>query len=435
MPSKPPKKFQKSMHTHSLTAILGCLLLAAVIYLNIAANPLRIAIPWLQPDISFIARNDTRFVDGSSPFYVNGWNSYWMLSSNSPVSIKEMFERGRQMGLSVCRTWGFNDGGLDALQISPGVFNERIFQGLDYIIYEARRNKIRLLLCLVNNLDAFGGKSQYVKWATEAGVNSTSSTDSFYSNPVIKKYYKDYVKTIITRKNTYSGVRYYDEPAIFAWELMNEPRCASNSSAPFLQKWISEMASYIKTLDQKHLVTVGLEGFYSYERTEKLGINPGNWASSLGSDFIKNSADKNIDFASVHAYPDSWLPNATLEEKTNYLSIWVDSHVNDSEHVLKKPVLFSEVGSHLELKENGLFGRDLMLQIVYDKIYESAKKGQAGAGALIWQLMANGVKEYHDEFSLVATDYPSTYKLITGQSCRLSNLFRRKKQKCRITIP
>jgi mannan endo-1,4-beta-mannosidase len=36
-------------------------------------------------------------------------------------------------------------------------------------------------------------------------------------------------------------------------------------------------------------------------------VNPGIWAASLGSDFIPNSAISNIDFASVHAYPDSWL--------------------------------------------------------------------------------------------------------------------------------
>lgn len=39
----------------------------------------------------------------------------------------------------------------------------------------------------------------------------------------------------MTRKNSLSGVKYSEEPAIFGWELMNEPRCASSSSAPILQ--------------------------------------------------------------------------------------------------------------------------------------------------------------------------------------------------------
>lgn len=68
------------------------------------------------------------------------------------------------------------------------------FQGLDYVIVEARRYRIRLILSLVNNLNAFGGKAQYVRWAKEAGINVSSSSDSFFSNAVIKNYYKAYVK-------------------------------------------------------------------------------------------------------------------------------------------------------------------------------------------------------------------------------------------------
>lgn len=73
------------------------------------------------------------------------------------------------------------------------------------------------------------------------------------------------------------------------------------------------MAAFIKSLDQKHLLTVGLEGFYGLKTTEKSSVNPGKWAASLGSDFIQNSAIENIDFASVHAYPHSWLVILNIE--------------------------------------------------------------------------------------------------------------------------
>lgn len=116
------------------------------------------------------------------------------------------------------------------------------------------------------------------------------------------------------------------------------------------------------------------------------------------------------------------IPEADLEAKVKYLSIWVDAHISDGENVLKKPVLFTEVGAPLSVETGGVHDRDIILKTVYDKIYDSAKKRGAGAGALIWQLLVEGVDEYRDKFSLVAWRYPSTYKLILEQSCRLRNV-------------
>lgn len=74
-----------------------------------------------------------------------------------------------------------------------------------------------------------------------------------------------------------------------------------------VQSWIEEMSAYVKSIDQNHLLTVGLEGFYGpTSPPEKLSINPGEWFSMLGSDFIRNSKIPTIDFASVHVYPDNW---------------------------------------------------------------------------------------------------------------------------------
>ncbi|KDP37779.1 hypothetical protein JCGZ_06458 [Jatropha curcas] len=418
-----------------LYPLLGIFLLVSLLYLNFSNNLTFSVLLW-QPKMGFVSTNSTQFIiinggpgdQDLSTLYINGWNSYWLMQESvwtpSRSKVSKMLKKGAELGLTVCRTWAFSDGnGSSALQVSPGVFNERVFQGLDYVIVEARKHHIRLILSLVNNLNAFGGKAQYVKWAQEAGTNVSSSDDSFFSNPTIKDYYKTYIKAIMTRKNSISGVSYSDEPAIFAWELMNEPRCASSSSAPVLQAWITEMAAFIKSLDRRHLVTVGIEGFYGLNTTNKSEVNPGEWAASLGSDFIQNSAIDNIDFASVHAYPDSWIPHADSEAKANYLSLWVDSHISDGEFVLRKPVLFTEVGSTRHVNNKGLYDLDVLLKIVYNKIYDSAKKGQSGAGALIWQLLVEGVEEYSDRFSFVPWNYPSTYKLIEAQSYRLRNLF------------
>ncbi|XP_049353349.1 mannan endo-1,4-beta-mannosidase 6-like [Solanum verrucosum] len=392
-----------------------------------------------QPYMGFVGVNETRFfIKNENPktqsltfqeLYINGWNSYWLMEESVWVSsrfrVSKMLKRGAEMGLSVCRTWAFSDGGgPNDLQLLPGVFNERVFKGLDFVIVEARKHNIRLILSLVNNLKAYGGTAQYMRWAREAGTtNVSSSRDAFFTNPTVKAYYKSFVKAIVTRKNSISGVKYSEEPAIFAWELINEPRCESSSSAAALQAWIAEMAGFVKSLDQKHLVTIGLEGFYGVEKTGNVGLNPGKWAASLGVDFIENSAIENIDFTSVHAYPHSWIKGGiNSDARVDFLSHWVDSHISEAEKILKKPVLFTEVGFPSSIQKNGLYDRNIFLKIVYDKIYESAKKKKAGAGALVWQLLVEGMERYGDQFSFIAWKHPSTYKLMVEQSCRLLNI-------------
>lgn len=121
---------------------LGLLLLAATLYLNLygsgggGGGVLKIPIPWLQPRMGFVSRNGTQFLvddDGGGvryPLYVNGWNSYWLLetiAAGDRAKVSEMLGTGRGMGMGVCRTWAFSDGG-GGLQFEAGRFDERVFQ-------------------------------------------------------------------------------------------------------------------------------------------------------------------------------------------------------------------------------------------------------------------------------------------------------------------
>lgn len=70
---------------------------------------------------------------------------------------------------------------------------KRFLQGLDFVISEARKYGIRLILSLSNNYHDFGGRPQYVNWARAAGA-SVNSDDEFYTNAIVKGYYKNHVK-------------------------------------------------------------------------------------------------------------------------------------------------------------------------------------------------------------------------------------------------
>lgn len=53
------------------------------------------------------------------------------------------------------------------------------------------------MLSLVNNYDNFGGKKQYVDWARSEG-QTIDSEDDFFTNPLVKEYYKNHVKVNIS---------------------------------------------------------------------------------------------------------------------------------------------------------------------------------------------------------------------------------------------
>lgn len=85
-----------------------------------------------ETKLSFVERNGTNFMVDGKLFYVNGWNSYWFMDhavhDHTRPRIRAMLQAAAKMGLTVCRTWAFNDGDYNALQISPGQFDEKVFK-------------------------------------------------------------------------------------------------------------------------------------------------------------------------------------------------------------------------------------------------------------------------------------------------------------------
>lgn len=63
------------------------------------------------------------------------------------------------------------------------------------------------------------------------------------------------------------------------------------------------MATFVKSIDNKHLLEIGLEGFYAETTPQKqFNLN----SVKVGTDFISNNQIPQIDFATIHVYPDEW---------------------------------------------------------------------------------------------------------------------------------
>ncbi|KAK1310970.1 Mannan endo-1,4-beta-mannosidase 2 [Acorus calamus] len=371
----------------------------------------------------FVTTRNTQFVLRGSPFLFNGFNSYWMMNLASDPSqrykVSDVLREASAMGLTVCRTWAFSDGGNHALQISPGVYDERIFQALDLVISEAKKYNIRLILSLVNNFKEFGGRPQYVQWAKNAGA-SVKADDDFYTNPTVMDYYKNHVKVkVLTRYNTITRTVYKDDATIMAWELINEPRCVVDYSGKTIHAWAQEMATYTKSVDNKHLLEIGMEGFYGDSTPEKRQFNPGY---QVGTDFISSNLIKEVDFATIHAYPDVWLSGKNDQTQTAFVQQWMSSHFTDASRVLKKPLVFTEFGKSKKDPGYNANVRDAYMNTIYREIYNYARTGGTVGGGLVWQVMAKGMESYHDGYEIVLTQDTSTSGLISRQSRVMTSL-------------
>lgn len=375
----------------------------------------------VEADDEFVKTRGVQLMLNGSPYYANGYNAYWLMYFASDPSqrnkVSSTFQEASNHGLNIARTWAFSDGGYKPLQYSPGSYNEEMFQGLDFVLAEARKYGIKVILSLVNNYEDFGGKKQYVEWARSQG-QSINSEDDFFTNPVVKGYYKNHIKTVLTRRNSLSGVAYKDDPTIMAWELMNEIRCPSDHSGNSVQSWISEMASYLKSIDGKHLVEAGLEGFYGQLKTQS---NPN---FHVGTDFIANNQIPTIDFATLHSYPDQWLSNSGYEDQISFLRAWLNEHIQDAQNILHKPLLFAEFGiSSKNLgSRNNSTKRDQFFITVYSAIYSSASGGGTAVGGLFWQLLAEGMDSFRDNYEVILAESPSTATLIAQESQKLKRI-------------
>ncbi len=374
------------------------------------SNRVPVTSPPRSPDPvgSFVTRDGIQLRLNDGPFYHAGWNTYYlMVWSADPLlvpDVDEVLSEGESMGLRTLRTWAFNDGASQwhALQTAPGVYQEYVFQGLDYVVWQAGERGLKLVLALVNNWDDYGGMNQYVSWSSTA-----SQHDDFYTDPSCRQWYKDHARAVIERVNVFTGRVYRDDSTVMAWELANEPRCSSDASGDTLQAWVEEMSAYVKSLDGRHLVTTGSEGFFAGAQSV---LNPRSWMSQQGVDFVRNHSPSTVDFATTHLWPDHW--GTTLTESR----AWITDHVDEAQVTLSKPVIVEEFG-----KARPVSTRDTWFQAFYDDVFASASTSGAAAGSNLWILYHDTYPDY-DGFGVYFPQDVSTVTIIQAEAARMNGL-------------
>lgn len=235
---------------------------------------------------------------------------------------------------------------MPVLQTAPGVYNDTILDGLDYLLARLEERDMKAVLYLNNAWEWSGGYGTYLEWAG-AGPTPNPATDGYGSymaraaqfvvNDSAKSLAADHTRRIVSRTNRYTNRPYAESPAIMSWQIANEPRAFASDSATkrAFAQWIASQAALIKSIDPNHLVSTGSEGRHGCEGDIDL------WAEI--------HADPNIDYGVIHLWPYNW---GWINESTLVDSVDVACR-KAREYIMPHRQLMAQAGKPLVIEEFG----------------------------------------------------------------------------------
>jgi mannan endo-1,4-beta-mannosidase len=349
----------------------------------------------------FIEVENGHFIRHGKSYYYIGTNFWYgaILASEGEggdrIRLCRELDSLKAIGIDNLRILVGSDGrrGVPAkveptLQIAPGVYNDTIFAGLDFLLAEMSKRDMLAVLYLNNSWEWSGGYGQYLEWAGYGrapipAVDGYAAYMEFVSQFVCsdsaKTLYAHYVKDVITRTNQYTKVRYIDDPTIMSWQIGNEPRAFSKSNKQDFANWISETASLIKSLDPNHLVSTGSEGKQGCEMDLDL--------------FEQIHADINVDYMNIHIWPYNWgwVPKDRLQENLENAKqnskAYIDEHLEIARKY-RKPLVLEEFGYPRDNfrfdKSSSTVARNAYYEYIFSQVVEQAKTLSSFAGCNFW---------------------------------------------------
>lgn len=378
-----------------------------------------------RPVQGFVGRQGRHFVLDGQRFRVAGANAVQVLANRERSGALSALGLARQMGANVVRIFGGSeigsaDGSVPTLGADPAwrpyfqswdpvsrrvVVNEgdNGLRQLDFVVYLAAEMGLRLVIALVDNWDwQFAGVNQYVLW------HGAKEHAAFFKDPLIRQRYREWASTLLTRTNTYTGRRYADEPAIMAWELINEASCYAGEHFPAgdchrhdIEAWIEEMSRHVKSLAPRQLVGVGDQGHFGNRQSAAMGWP---YRSTNEPDFETVMRMPSIDFGTYHLYPHDF---AHGDRSLSPLA-WGLRYLQDREAIARaigKPALMEEVGA-----------RDFAVHAGMWSTWLPALEAEDGAGFLFWGIgarFANGQTVWDAQGYTIYPDSPGATELRT----------------------
>ncbi|MBO4455505.1 MAG: beta-mannosidase [Bacteroidales bacterium] len=307
----------------------------------------------------FVCVQDGQFIRNGKPYTYIGTNFWYgpILASEGQGGDMERLAREldtlKALGMTNLRVLVGGDGpnGVfsriePTLQTAPGEYNDTLLIGLDRFLAELGKRDMQAVLYLNNSWEWSGGYGQYLEWATgekalipliDGYWPFMQQMRKFQTSAESQELFFNHLRNIVGRTNSITGKPYSEDPAIFSWQIGNEPRCFSDDPAVrdgFIS-WLTGSAAIIKSIDPNHMVSSGNEGLFGCEQDWEL--------------FERVNNIPGIDYITIHIWPYNWewakadnlegtLPDAILKTEE-----YIEDHAEAAKR-LCKPLVCEEFG-------------------------------------------------------------------------------------------
>ncbi len=333
----------------------------------------------------FVTVQNGQFIRHGQPYYYIGTNFWYgpllAMTDEGLERLEAELDTLKALGIENLRVLVGCDGpeGIPTrvqpvLQPKPGEYNEEVFLGLDRFMVELGKRDMQAVLYIGNAWEWSGGYWQYLEWAgagdavipaIEGYGKYMSTAGDFLVNEKAKALFAEHLKTVISRTNSITGKPYSEDPAIFSWQICNEPRCfsADPKIRKAFVKWIWDCAGLIREIDANHMISSGNEGKWGCEGDMEL--------------YKKLHKCPNIDYLTAHIWPYNWgwVSEETVAEGVEGAIVNTDEYIDEHIAVAKeygKPVVIEEFGyprdGFLFGKEVSTSGRDVYYSHVFSRI-------------------------------------------------------------------
>jgi mannan endo-1,4-beta-mannosidase len=269
--------------------------------------------------------------------------------------VPEVLGEAVRLGARVLRVPACDDrpGAATAIQTAQNTYNEAGLVALDSVIVQAGNAGLKLLLPLVDLGDGLGGVNQYLRWH---GYLVPVPTDKrfFFAPGAIREHFKTYVRMVLGRTNSLTGVRYADDPTILGWEIFTRGDAYgvfdAASAGAEMADFVADVTQVMKAAAPEAIVGTGEVGFdvnpSPYGRTvdpfREIGLL-GPWDASHGFAWQRNLRAGTVDFAGLQVLPDLIGISTDALLYANLGAEWIRGHAAIAA-AERKPLIVTHAG-------------------------------------------------------------------------------------------